>query len=107
MIGIFGGTFDPVHNGHINLALEIQEAHQLDEVWFCPAQLSPHKLDQQPIEIAHRLNMLSLAIKNISGFRMLELEAHRPGPSYTIDTLLALIEREKENRHSKEFALIL
>lgn len=104
-IGIYGGTFNPVHFGHLNLAIEILEAHRLDEVWFCPAQCNPHKLKTQPIAIEHRLKMLELALENVPKCRVLDFEALRPGPSYTIETLQALI--SQENSSSRRFSLII
>jgi len=85
-IGFLGGTFDPIHNGHIGLALEIAEKKGLDEVLFCPASQSPHK-HSAPTAPIYRLEMVRLAIEKIPGFRLLAWEASRPGPSYTIDTL--------------------
>lgn len=102
MIGIFGGTFDPIHYGHINLALEMMEAHHLDEVWFCPANLNPLKLTAHPISVQHRLKMLQLALEDIPGCRINDIELKRPGPSYTIDTLRTLVAQEKS-----KFCLII
>jgi nicotinate-nucleotide adenylyltransferase len=105
-IGLFGGTFDPLHFGHLNLAIEIMEERQLDEVWFIPAQISPHKLHQQPVSPEHRLAMLQLAIADIPQFRIVDFELQRPGTSYTVDTISALLSQEKSSSH-REFGLIL
>lgn len=86
-IGIFGGTFDPVHNGHLNLAIGMLEKHSLDEIWFCPVKISPHKLDTPPTSTAHRLAMLKLALADNPCFKITEVELNREGPSYTIDTI--------------------
>ena len=96
-IGIYGGSFDPIHQGHLNLAVQIMEAHQLDEVWFCPAALNPFKMEGSHASASHRLAMIRLAIANEPRFKITEVEIYREGPSYTIDTLHQLI---AENRDS-------
>jgi nicotinate-nucleotide adenylyltransferase len=107
-IGIYGGTFDPFHLGHLNLAMEIFEKRMLDEVWFCPAQVSPHKLEEQPpVAAHHRLNMLKLAIKDIPYFRVLDVELFRETPSYTVDTLRDLIRQKQTQLNPALFYLIL
>lgn len=89
-VGFFGGTFDPVHFGHINLALQLLELAGLDEVLFCPAARSPFK-DQSPtVSAKDRMAMTQLAIQDIPVFKISALEIERPGPSYTIDTLRLL-----------------
>ncbi len=103
-IGLFGGSFDPIHFGHLNLALEMLEKRGLDEVWFCPVNISPFKMHNQPhIEASHRLKMLALALDDIPSFHFLENEMKREGPSYTVETL-----RELHNQYPQhEFFLIL
>lgn len=100
-IGFFGGTFDPIHFGHINLALQIFEKHRLDEVLFSVANRSPFKKSQAPAAAAeHRLAMTRLAIRDIPAFRICSIELERPGVSYTVDSLQLLrtaYERESEN----------
>jgi nicotinate-nucleotide adenylyltransferase len=90
MIGIYGGTFDPVHYGHLRTALEVQEAAGLDEVRFIPCREPPHR--QAPeASPEQRLNMLELALSNGEpGFRLDTRELDRPGPSYMVDTLASL-----------------
>lgn len=90
-IGLYGGSFDPFHLGHLNLAIEMLERANLDEVWLCPAQISPHKLQQRPISNHHRLKMLELATAEIPALKIVTLELERPAPSYTIDTIEALL----------------
>lgn len=90
-IGIYGGSFDPVHIGHINLAIEIAEAHNLDEVWFCPAAINPLKQQRTAAGPAARLEMLHLATADIPNFKVIDIELQRPPPSYTIDTLRHLL----------------
>lgn len=84
-IGLFGGSFNPIHFGHINLAIELKERASLDEVWFIPAAHSPFRLDEKMV--ADRLKMVELAVSGIEGFKVLDLEFKRPPPSYTIDTV--------------------
>ena len=86
-IGIYGGTFDPVHYGHLVLAETCREACGLDEVWFIPAQVSPHKLDVRVSPPGARVDMLEFAIAGIPEFKVVRMELDRPGPSYTVDTL--------------------
>lgn len=107
LIGIYGGSFDPIHFGHLNLATEMMEAHQLDEVWFCPVACSPHKSRKAPVSSEHRLNMLRLAIENEPRFFISEIEIERDGLSYTIETLKALIARQENCEDPDTFALIL
>jgi len=102
-IGIFGGTFDPVHLGHLIMAEQCREAGQLDQVWFIPAARPPHKQDRPVTSFAQRKEMLALAIAGMPAFRVDELEKDRPGPSYTADTL-----QEMNRRYPRsEFALLL
>jgi nicotinate-nucleotide adenylyltransferase len=89
-IGIFGGTFDPVHLAHLILAEQCREQGKLDQVLFVPAALPPHKQQQPLTSFAQRVEMLSLAISGNAAFRIDELEKDRPGPSYTVDTLTEL-----------------
>lgn len=89
-IGIYGGTFDPIHHAHLILARDARETFALDEVIFIPAAISPHKLAWQPTAPAIRAEMVRAAIADVPGFTIDECELHRPGPSYTIDTVHAL-----------------
>ena len=90
-IGFFGGTFDPIHFGHLNLAIELSEIHQLDEVLFCPAYCSPFKEGAAPqASPEERLEMVRLAISDIPHFRFTDYEVERSEISYTINTLRAL-----------------
>ena len=89
-LGLFGGTFDPVHYGHLLLAESCREACRLDAVWFVPAAHPPHK-QQYPLTAARqRTEMLELAIGGNEGFTVSEMEIERGGVSYTVDTLAAL-----------------
>ena len=104
-IGLYGGSFDPPHFGHINLAIEIMEKRGLDEVWFIPAQINPLKIDIPPISIVHRLEMVKLAIESIPHFYLKDVEKDQPAPSYTINTVKNFIEKEAE--HSKNHFFLL
>jgi len=87
-IGFFGGTFDPIHIGHLNLAVRIMELKGLDQVLFCPANVSPTKEATPPEAAAnHRLNMLQLALEDVPNCDPYDGEILRPPPSFTIDTL--------------------
>ena len=86
-LGIYGGTFDPTHVGHLILAREALEQLDLERVVFVPAAVSPHKLEAQAAPAALRLEMLRAAVAGEAGFDVDALELHRPPPSYTIDTI--------------------
>jgi nicotinate-nucleotide adenylyltransferase len=92
-IGIFGGTFDPVHTGHLLLAEQSREQGRLDEVWFVPAAHPPHKDEPTLTRFEQRVEMLALALAGNPSFRIDEVEKERPGPSYTADTLAELRHR--------------
>src|SRR5438876_207069 len=94
-IGLFGGTFDPVHVAHLILAEQCREQGRLDEVRFVIAARPPHK-PQPAVPFAQRVEMLSLAISGQPAFRVEELERDRPGPSYTVDTLEELRRRHPD-----------
>lgn len=91
MLGIFGGTFDPVHFGHLRPALEVQQALGLNEVRFIPAGRPPHR-DMPHATTPQRLSMLRAAIGDQPGFVVDEREIRRDGPSYMVDTLASLRE---------------
>lgn len=88
-IGILGGTFNPIHFGHLRMAQELAEALNFDEVRFIPASSPPHK-DTPTISAEHRAAMVRVAIADNPVFTIDERELHRAGASYTIDTLLSL-----------------
>ncbi len=85
--GILGGTFDPIHLGHLRAAEEVYEALRLEKVLFIPAGQPPHKYrpDLSPFEI--RLQLVKAAIKGVDYFEALDWEGLRPGPSYSVETL--------------------
>ena len=86
-LGVFGGTFDPIHIGHLVAAEAARDAFQLDRVLFVPAARPPHKLGQVRATPEQRLQMTILATADNPAFAVSRLEIDRPGPSYTIDTL--------------------
>ncbi len=89
-VGLLGGTFDPVHNGHLALAACARERCRLDAVVFIPAANPPHKEQRSITDLRHRCRMLELACGIGSGYYVSSLEAERRGPSYTVDTLRTL-----------------
>jgi nicotinate-nucleotide adenylyltransferase len=89
-IGIFGGTFNPIHLGHLRAVEEVREAHGLGEVRLVPAALPPHKEAAGLAGAAHRLRMVELAVAGVPGFHVSTVELDRPGPSYSVDTLRAV-----------------
>ena len=89
-IGIFGGSFDPIHNGHLLLAESCREQASLDQVWFVPAAVSPHKQGEEPTDAADRIEMARLAVGGHEAFFVSEIETSRGGVSYTVDTLEAI-----------------
>jgi nicotinate-nucleotide adenylyltransferase len=86
-IGIFGGTFDPVHLGHLIIAEQAREQARLDQVWFVPSARPPHKLETPITPFDRRAEMLQLAVAGQPNFLVDPIEKERPGPSFTIDTL--------------------
>lgn len=86
-IGVFGGTFDPIHFGHLLLAESCREQCGLDRVWFVPAATPPHKQEREISAEKHRVEMLSLAISGHASFEINTSEIDRGGVTYTTDTL--------------------
>lgn len=89
-IGLLGGTFDPPHYGHLIIANEVLMQCGLDEIWFIPAYVPPHKQKMKVTSVNHRLNMVKLAIESHPKFRLCTVEIDRKGPSYTYDTVKSL-----------------
>jgi len=84
--GIFGGTFDPVHLGHINIALKLIQLKKVEQVIFMPAYLPPHKLTNHITEKKHRLSMLKLSVQGNQNLFISEYELNQKAVSYTINT---------------------
>jgi nicotinate-nucleotide adenylyltransferase len=97
-VGLFGGTFDPPHNGHLIVAQDAFLALGLDRIVFVPAALPPHKADMALTPAADRARMIELAIAGDDRFAMDRLELDRSGPSYTVDTLRELSARQPSTR---------
>lgn len=86
-IGIFGGSFDPIHIGHLITTLFVKEKRNLDKIFFVPTFISPLKQNQTTTNELHRLKMIELAIENIDGFFVSDFELKQKNISYTIDTI--------------------
>jgi len=106
-LGIFGGTFDPVHVAHLAVAQEAVEALGLERLLFVPAGQPPHKPDQIVTPAVHRLAMVELAIAGNDRFAVDRLELERDGPSYTVDTLETLGKAAGTTGRSFELTLVL
>ena len=94
VLGVMGGTFDPIHVGHLAIGEEARETLSLDIVLFVPAARPPHKRDQDVTRIDDRLEMVRLAIADNPAFELSTIEVDRPGLSYTVDTVEALARGE-------------
>lgn len=103
MIGLLGGSFDPVHHGHLIVGQVAAEKLRLESLRFVPAREQPFKVGQHATSPEHRAAMLTLAVDGTPGFTVEPSELGRPGPSFTVDTLRHLREREPE----AEFVLLL
>lgn len=99
-VGLFGGTFDPIHFGHLLLAEHTCEALRFDAVWFMPAADPPHKSRQPLATGLQRLEMIRLAIEGNSLFQVTDIEMERGGVSYTIDTIEELQRRFSDHAFS-------
>ncbi len=103
-IGLLGGTFDPVHNGHLQLGRSVLSRYGFDKVLFIPAACPPHKEDKDVGAIEHRLQMLRLAIADNSSFEISEIEINREKVSYTIDTIEEL--KQSGEDHGRYYFVI-
>lgn len=102
-IGLFGGSFDPIHHGHLIVAQAVLEALGLEQLRFMPARAQPFKTGQHLASPEVRAGMVALAIAQEPRFGIERAELDRPGPSYTVDTLRILRQREPHQR----FALLV
>jgi nicotinate-nucleotide adenylyltransferase len=91
-VGLMGGTFDPVHIGHLAVAEEAREALGLERILFMPAGTPPHKPAGEVTATHHRVAMVALAIEDNAAFELSRIEVDRAGPSYTVDTVERLAE---------------
>ncbi len=96
-IGIFGGTFNPPHLGHLTCAQEAYLQLELDQVMLIPARVPPHKPVEEEPGAEHRLELCRLAVDGDERFEVSDIEINRPGPSYTVDTLAELHSRAPDN----------
>jgi nicotinate-nucleotide adenylyltransferase len=92
-LGLYGGTFDPIHLGHLILAEQCREACGLDRVWFVIAGTPPHKRGERT-PVSQRLEMVRIAVAGHPNFEVCDLETRRPGPHYSVETL-ELVHRER------------
>jgi nicotinate-nucleotide adenylyltransferase len=97
-LGIFGGTFNPIHLAHLRVAEEVREACALDQVLFLPAGVPPHKHPEEALPFADRCAMVEEAIADHPAFRLCAIEGERQGKSYSVDTLALLRQRRPDDR---------
>lgn len=100
-VGIFGGTFDPIHLGHLITAQSVKELRNLEKIIFIPAFISPHKGDAKTSSPEDRLNMIKLAVDGIPFFDYSDIEVKKGGVSYSVDTLREL------KKHYSELELLI
>ena len=102
-IGLYFGSFNPVHIGHLLVATHIKEAAKLDEVWLVVSPQNPFKINTYLINAAHRLQMVKLATENVNYFKVSDIEFQLPKPSYTHHTIKQL----KQQFPTHQFSLII
>ena len=86
--GLFGGTFNPIHNGHLGIIQFVKKQYCLDTIILFPSATPPHKPDTNLAPAMDRMAMVADAVKNLKGFQVSDVELNRKGPSFTIDTIL-------------------
>lgn len=101
-LGLFGGTFDPIHLGHLILAEQCRESCALDLVWFVVTAAPPHKSGERT-SVSHRLEMARIAVAGHPAFEVSEIEARTPGPHYSVETLARL----REERPADELFFLI
>jgi nicotinate-nucleotide adenylyltransferase len=107
-IGFFGGSFDPIHFGHIHIAIFLSELHSLDQVIFCPAYVSPFKKDRMShASFHHREVMIKKAIETIPSFSFCGYELQKEQTSYTIDTVKYLLSQYTSQKQDVQLRLIV
>jgi nicotinate-nucleotide adenylyltransferase len=103
-LGLFGGTFNPIHLGHLRAAVEVREAFGLDKVLLIPSARPPHKTGDQMASALHRLEMVRLAVEGVPFLEASDVELALPGPSFTIETLRYF--QKKFGRQSEIFFIV-
>lgn len=106
-IGIFGGTFDPIHFGHISVAKGLLEKGVVSEIWVIPVHQNPHKLDAPPTSSLHRLRMCEIAFEGVRGVKVLDIESKRPDLSFTFNTVKSLYDKEQSRASPRPLRLIM
>ncbi|MBR4644510.1 MAG: nicotinate-nucleotide adenylyltransferase [Bacteroidaceae bacterium] len=101
--GLYGGTFNPIHNGHIQLSQALLDAHLVDEMWLLVSPQNPFKVNQKLLDDNARLQLAELAVKNIPNLTVSDYEFHLPRPSYMVHTL----EHLRQDFPEREFILII
>jgi len=94
-IGLYGGSFNPIHTGHLLIAEFVRDEFLLDEVWFIPSATPPHKQKDAVLPADIRYELVSLAIRDNPTFKVSDLEIQRGGISYTVDTLQQIVRKHK------------
>jgi len=102
-IGLYFGSFNPIHKGHLSLGNYFSQQTGLNEVWFVVSPQNPFKVNQVMLEGQHRLEMVRLAVENQSRLKVIDVEFLLPTPNYTIDTLEYL----NENHPNDQFVLLM
>lgn len=102
-IGIMGGTFDPIHNGHLLLGRQAYDEYELKEIWFMPSGIPPHKKEHEVTAVEDRLAMVRLAVRNFPYFVCSDFEIQRQGNTYTAETLRLL--HQKYPQHDFYFII--
>ena len=103
-IGLFGGTFNPVHIGHLRAALEVVEKFPLDECHFVPSATPPHKAAGDLVDASIRYDMICRAVAGQAGLKVSDIELKRAGPSYTVDTIRLF--REKLPKSDRLYLIV-
>ena len=102
-VGLFFGSFNPIHNGHVGIARYLLEKELCEEVWFVVSPCNPFKVDRFLLPEIDRLAIVNAAIRGIPGMKACDVEFSMPKPSYTVDTLRVLFDRYPD----RQFALII
>lgn len=96
-IGLLGGTFNPIHKGHLHIAAEVLDSCRLDEVWFIPAWQPPHKEVAASVPFPQRMAMVEIAVAEYPAFRACDIEGRRGGTSFSVETLRQLRQQHPEH----------